>query len=151
MSALSKVEALTPKTHTHSLIFTHKLLRQDPAFPQFPPLRVLGWIMQGLYPALKHEWIIWPQGQAVSTFPFTSLFIYLPTRRRTWRGQGRIWAWLTTCWPSTWPAFRRFTFSLFLGRAELSIRQGKEEPPPPPTINRVYHQLIQRLCRLLTD
>lgn len=53
-------------------------------FPQTPPhLCVLSWIMQGLYPALKHEWIIWPQGEAVSTFPFTSLFIYLPGRRRT--------------------------------------------------------------------
>lgn len=63
-----------PKTHTHTPA-------ARPSFSTvFPPhLCVLGWIMQGLYPALKHEWIIWPQGQAVSTFPFTFLFIYLFT------------------------------------------------------------------------
>lgn len=73
-------------THTH--LFTHKLLQQDPASPQSATpthLCVLGWIMQGLYPALKHEWIIWPQEQVVSTFPSTFLFIYLLTRR-TWGG-----------------------------------------------------------------
>lgn len=98
----------SPQPHKHTHIRTPPATK--PRFSTvFPPhLRVLGWIMQGLYPELKHEWIIWPQGQAVSTFPFTSLFIYLPTRRRTWGGWWRICAWLTTLSTSRWPAFRGF-------------------------------------------
>lgn len=121
VSQRSPSQAVTRKhTDTHT----------PAARPQPPPtttttphLCVWGWIMQGLYPALKHEWIIWPQGQAVSTFPFTSLFIYLFTRPPGGLGEG--WGGSVCSWQHVGPADDLF---LVFFKTEKAVWAKEHEP-----------------------
>ena len=53
-------------------------------------------------------------------YSFIYLFTY-PTRPRTWGGQERICAWLTTNWPCWWPCLWRVNFFLYLF---LSLYRG---------------------------